>query len=192
MTYDDIRKDLAIYTGFLQGLKKDISSGQTRNYPNVLNALIRLDKTMRSLRKILNEEDNKAIRGSYDDIKNSIKEIRAIVSDSIDKPASWIKVTGCLESFIADLNDLSELLAETSLRQPRSEEKDAQVLTDLERQWSKPMTKAAIMKALGLDSYKTLKTFNKTHPIRNAGSKKLWQIQLDGLNRKQIEKLTKA
>lgn len=128
MTYDDIRKDLALWTDFLLPLKKDISSGQIRNYPNVLNALIRLGKIIRSLKKILDKQDNKAIRGSYDDIKNSIKEISDIVSDSIGKPASssWIKVTGRLESFIAELNDLSELLAETSQSQPKSEEKDGQ------------------------------------------------------------------
>jgi hypothetical protein len=59
-------------------------------------------------------------------------------------------------------------------------------------EWSKPMMKTAIMKAIGLDSYKTLKTFSKSHPIRNAGSKKLWQIRLNGLNKTQIEKLTKV
>jgi len=126
MTYDDIQKDLVHCIDFLLYLKKDISSGQTRGYPNVLNALIKLGKIIHSLKKILDKQDNKAIRGSYDDIKNSAKEIHDIVSDSIDKPGSWIKVTGRLESFIADLNDLSELLAEASQSQTKSEEKDGQ------------------------------------------------------------------
>ena len=78
------------------------------------------------MKKILDKQDNMAIRGSYDDIKNSAKEIHDIVSDSIDKPGSWIKLTGRLESFIADLNDLSELLAEASQSQTKSEEKDGQ------------------------------------------------------------------
>ncbi len=66
MTYDDIRKDLSLWTVFLLPLKKDISSGQIRGYPNVLNALIKLDIIIRSLKKILDKQDNKAIRGSYD------------------------------------------------------------------------------------------------------------------------------
>lgn len=74
----------------------------------------------------------------------------------------------------------------------RNQEKNRQVETTIEGEWSKPMTKSQMMRALGLDSYKKLKTFSKTHPIREAGSKKSWQIRLDGLNKEQIEKLTKA
>jgi len=59
-------------------------------------------------------------------------------------------------------------------------------------EWSKPMTKLAIMNALGIDSYKKFRTYGRVHPIRNAGSTKMWQINLDGLNETQTEKLLKA
>ena len=131
MTYDDIRKDIVALTRVLLGLKKDISSGQVRNYPNVLNVLIRLGKTIRSLEKILDKQDDKTIRRRCEYIKNSAKEIHDIVSVSIYKPDSYIKVTGRLESFINELNDLSELLAETSQSQSEAEEKDGQSKTNI-------------------------------------------------------------
>jgi len=109
MTYDDIRKDLVNLTTFLRGLKKDISSGQIRNYMNVLNALKRLGKTIRSLEKILDKQVDKTICRKCDYIKNSAKELQDIVSDSISKPSSYIKVTNRLDDLIDDLNDLSEL-----------------------------------------------------------------------------------
>jgi hypothetical protein len=126
MVYDDIRKGLANWTAFLRILKKDISSNQIRNYPNVLNALIRLGEIIRTLEKKLDKQDDKNIRRRCDHIKDSAAKLQDIVSDSIDKPVSWIKVTGRLESFIAELNDLSELLAETSQSQPEGDEKDRQ------------------------------------------------------------------
>jgi len=109
MTYDDIRKDLVNLTTFLRGLKKDISSGQIRNYMNVLNSLKRLGKTIRSLEKILDKQVDKTICRKCDYIKKSAKELQDIVSDSISKPASYIKVTNRIDDLIDDLNDLSEL-----------------------------------------------------------------------------------
>ena len=69
---------------------------------------------------------------------------------------------------------------------------DGQGESVLEGEWSKPMMKADIMKALRIDSYKKLKTFSKTHTIRKAGSNKSWQIRLDGLNREQAKRLENA
>lgn len=112
MTYDDIRKELANWTGFLRDLKKDISSGQTRNYPNVLNALNRLGRAIRSLEKMLNKQNDETILGKCGDVKKSIIEIQDIVSDSISKPDSYIKVTSRLNDLIDEFGALSELLEE--------------------------------------------------------------------------------
>ena len=58
MTYDDIEKDLASWRDFLRFIKKDVSSGQIRNYGNVLNGLKRLAGPILSLR---NEQKDETI-----------------------------------------------------------------------------------------------------------------------------------
>lgn len=120
MTYDDIRKELANWTAFLRTLKKDISSGQIRNYVNVLNALRWLGKIIRSLEDVLNKKDNEIVRRKSDEIKNSRKELQGIVSHSISKPDSYIEVTERLDDLIDDSNNLSELLAEERQKIPAS------------------------------------------------------------------------
>jgi hypothetical protein len=112
MAYDDIRKELASWIDFLRHIKKDISSGQTRNYGNVLNALNRLGKAIRSVEKISDNQDDEAIRRRCGDIKKSVTELQNIISDSISKPDSWIKVTNRLNDLIDDFEALSESLAE--------------------------------------------------------------------------------
>jgi hypothetical protein len=112
MADNDIRKELASWTDFTQKWKKDISSGQIRNYVNVLNALKWLGKIIRSLEDVLNKKDNEIVRRKSDEIKNSIEKLQDIVSDSISKPDSYIKVTNRLDDLIDNSNKLSELLAE--------------------------------------------------------------------------------
>jgi len=109
MTYDDIWKDFANWTDFLENLKKDISSGQIQNYLNVSNALKKLGNTIRSLEKMLDKKDDKTIRRRCDNLKNLIKELQDIVSDSTSKRDSYIKVTNRLDDLIGELNELSEL-----------------------------------------------------------------------------------
>lgn len=69
-----------------------------------------LDRTIRSLEKILDEQDDKNIRRRCDYIKHSSKELRDIVSRSIGKLDSWVQVIGRIEGLIADVDGLSELL----------------------------------------------------------------------------------
>ena len=118
--YDDIRKYIANYIAFLRIIKKDISSDQIRNYPNVLNGLRRLGDTIRSLERILDKKEDETIRRRCDDIKKLIRELQAIVSDSISVPASYIKVTEYLDNLFGDLNALLELLAEERKKTPAS------------------------------------------------------------------------
>ena len=113
MTYDVILKDLAIWTDLLRISKRDISTGKTRRYVNVLNELKRLGKTIRSLEKMLDKQDDEEIYRRRGNVRNSMNELQDIVSDSIFKPDSYVEVEGLLGSFIAELNDLSELLAES-------------------------------------------------------------------------------
>jgi transcriptional regulator of acetoin/glycerol metabolism len=120
MTYNDIRKELANWIAFLRILKKDISSGQIRNYGNVLNALRWLGKIIRSLENVLDKKDNEIVRRKSDEIKNSRKELQGIVSHSISKPDSYIEVTERIDDLIDDSNNLSELLDEERQKIPAS------------------------------------------------------------------------
>ena len=112
MVYDDIRKELELWTDFLRHIKKDVSSGQTRNYPNVLNGLMRLSDAIRSLERALDEQEDKTIRRRCDDAKKSVKELQDIISDSMGKHNSWVKVNNRLIDLVEDFDALSELLEE--------------------------------------------------------------------------------
>jgi len=61
-----------------------------------------------------------------------------------------------------------------------------------EGEWSKPMTKRAMMDILRLDSYKTFNAFARRKGIRQAGNRKTWQLRLDGLDQETREKFKKA
>ncbi|OHB78023.1 MAG: hypothetical protein A2Z25_05010 [Planctomycetes bacterium RBG_16_55_9] len=110
MIYGDIEKDLASWRDFLRFIKKDVSSGQIRNYGNVLNGLKRLSKPIVSLR---NEQKDETILRACNHLEESRKELQDIVSDSLNEPTSWVKVTNRLDDLIDELDELSELLAET-------------------------------------------------------------------------------
>jgi hypothetical protein len=59
-------------------------------------------------------------------------------------------------------------------------------------QWSKAMSKAKMMAALGLDSYKTFNAFAKRHGIEEAGNRQTFIIRLDKMDEKTRSKLEKA
>ncbi len=59
-------------------------------------------------------------------------------------------------------------------------------------EWSKPMTKSRMRKALNIDSEQTFNTFAKRYGIRQAGNRQTWQIRLDTLDGKTRSKLEKV
>ncbi len=109
MTYDDIQKELALWRDFLRLTKTDVSSGQIRNYGNVMNGLKRLAEPILSLR---NEPKDERILRACDHLEDSRKELQDIVSDSINEPTSWIRITNRLDDLIDEIDGLSALLAE--------------------------------------------------------------------------------
>jgi len=122
MSYDDIQKDLALWKNFLRHIKKDVSSGEIRNYGNVLNGLKRLAEPIVSLR---NKQKEETILRACNHLDDSRKELQDIVSDSLNEPTSWVKVTNRLDDLIDELDGLSALLAEAS-QSPSEEEKGGQ------------------------------------------------------------------
>ena len=58
--------------------------------------------------------------------------------------------------------------------------------------WSKPMTKTKMMTALGIDSSKTFNKFAAQQGIRQAGSRQIHQLNLNGLTPEQRDKLSRA
>jgi hypothetical protein len=144
ITYDDIRKELANWTTFVQILKKDISSGQIRNYGNVLNALKRLGRIIwsREIEDVLLKQNDKIILRRHRHLINSIEKLQDIVSDSISKPDSYIKVTNRLDDLIDHSNKLSDLLAEERQKIPASGGKTGDIQND------KALTKEALALAM--------------------------------------------
>jgi hypothetical protein len=122
MSYDDIQKDLTLWTNFLRHIKKDVSSGETRNYGNVLNGLKRLAEPIVSLR---NKQKEETILRASNHLDDSRKELQDIVSDPLNEPTTWVKVTNRLDDLIDELDGLSALLAEAS-QSPSEKEKGGQ------------------------------------------------------------------
>lgn len=122
MTYDDIQKKLASHADRLGFFKKDISKGQIQSYITVSNELIGLGEVYRSLGKMLDKQKDKIFRRKFDNVEKSTKELQDIVSDSISKPDSCMKVTNRIVGLIADLNDLLELMSTNTPGQPKDPE----------------------------------------------------------------------
>ena len=59
-------------------------------------------------------------------------------------------------------------------------------------EWSNPMSKNKMMKALGMPSYKKFNAFAKQHGIKMAGNRQTFQIRLDGMDITTRKKLEKA
>jgi len=114
MSYDDIQHALALCKDFLRLIKKDVSSGQIRNYGNIMNGLKRLAKPIVSLRQ---EEKDETIIRTCDHLEDSRKELQDIVWDSRNRRDSWGKIVNRLDDLIVELDGLSELLAEAPGRQ---------------------------------------------------------------------------
>ena len=132
MTYNDIRNDIIVQTNFLENLKKEISAGQIRNYPNVLNGLRKLVESLRLLETVLDKQDDEIIWRRVDRIENSITELQDIVSDSIaaSDNGSYIKVTERLDNLICDCNDLPESIAGARPQKAAGTEQDMRTVQD--------------------------------------------------------------
>ena len=70
------------------------------------------------------------------------------------------------------------------------QEKIAQTAT--ERELSNPMSKSTMMTALKMHGYKKFNAFAKKYEIQRAGSRQLWQIRLDTMDKATRQKLEKA
>jgi hypothetical protein len=116
MAYDDIQENLAGWINFLKEIKKDVSKNHGRNYPNILNGLKKLSKTIRPLEGISSIQNNDVIRRKIDKIENESKDLQDIVSDMIKNPANnnYIKVTEHLDNLIDRCNELPNDLASLS------------------------------------------------------------------------------
>jgi hypothetical protein len=58
-----------------------------------------------------------------------------------------------------------------------------------EGEWSRPMSKTDMRVRLANLPVRKFNTFTKSHPIRQAGNRQLWQIRLDGMDKKTREKI---
>jgi hypothetical protein len=59
-------------------------------------------------------------------------------------------------------------------------------------EWSKPMSKARMMRALGIDSRASFRAWLKDKEVRPAGNRQTWSIRLDMLDQRSRGKLDKA
>ena len=77
---------------------------------------------------------------------------------------------------------------------PNGPEAHPHVITcDLQAgEWSKPMSKIQMMKALGLDGRRTFNKFAEQVGIRRVGSRQLWQMRLDTMDPRNRAKIEKA
>jgi hypothetical protein len=155
MRYEGIEKELASWRDFLKFTKKDVSTGQIRNYGNVLNGLKRLAGPILSLK---NKMKDGTILRACTHLEDSRKEMQDIVSDSQSEPTSWIKVTNRLDDLIAELDGLIELLAKSP------QEKDEQGnISGMRWQDAQKKAKALVDKAgfLGFEKLKRAVTCHR-------------------------------
>lgn len=61
-----------------------------------------------------------------------------------------------------------------------------------EEEWTKPMSKAKMMAAIGVDSPKTFNAFAKIHGIKQAGNRQTFRLRLDKMDQKTRSKLDKV
>lgn len=59
-------------------------------------------------------------------------------------------------------------------------------------EWSNPMSKVRMMKALRIDNYRIFNNFAKLHGIRQAGSREVYQICFDKMDKTTRDKIEKA
>lgn len=77
---------------------------------------------------------------------------------------------------------------ETNAQDKKSKKHENQI----EGEWSHPMTKARMMKALRIEGYRAFNHFANRYGIRQEGSRQLYQIRLDKMDKSTQAKLEKA
>lgn len=94
----------------------------------------------------------------------------------------------------AEAETLQMILEAQAMRTKATSSKaKAKNLTDTEQKgdYSKPMSKTDMMKALGIDSLTKFNGFAKQHGIKKI-TRKIWQLRLDDLSSREREKIEKA
>jgi hypothetical protein len=87
--------------------------------------------------------------------------------------------------------DKSDLI-QTALKTVRQDVDSASDRVMPTGEWSKPMSKARMMRALGIDSRASFRAWLKDKEVRPAGNRQTWSIRLDTLDQRSRGKLDKA
>jgi len=139
---------------------------------------------IKELKRILNENE----ADFKDETKDAIDNVKYAVRDGLGyypallKDLSRPEVTADLEGWLrkqAKTGQLSETPSDEKVRDTKNGE------------WSKPLSKSQMMKALGIDSLTKFNGFAKQHGIKKI-TRKIWQLRLNDLSSREREKLGKA
>ncbi len=161
MKLDEIRKQIVIWRQRIAGNSEPVSISP---HPSEI-ILQLLDELHRNL-----PHDLRDLSGEL------IDEVAAAVSEwpSLD---SWDK--GCEPPVLKHIEYFLKLLkGTTKSKQP------------IEGEWSKPMTKAEMMRKLRIDGLKPFNRFATEYGIKQVGgSRQLWTIRLDNMSQNHRQKL---